>query len=58
MRVRPFNRRERAMDSEVFEEIVEALSVGVVVLDDPECKRLMQTFIQRYPQVWAEDIGE
>lgn len=32
--------------------------VEVVVLDDPECKALMDAFIARYPQVWAEDIGE
>ena len=30
----------------------------VVVLDDPECKRLMDEFIERYPTIWNEDIGE
>lgn len=32
--------------------------VEVIVLDDPRCVELMQTFQQRYPEVWAEDIGE
>ncbi len=32
--------------------------VEVVNLDSPECKRLMAEFIQRYPDVWNEDIGE
>ena len=35
-----------------------ARGVEVVVLDDPECKRLMDEFIARYPDVWNEDIGE
>ncbi|MCV2491845.1 nucleoside deaminase [Geodermatophilus sp. YIM 151500] len=32
--------------------------VEVVVLDDPECVRLMQEFIAARPDVWNEDIGE
>jgi cytosine deaminase len=32
--------------------------VEVVVLDSPECKRLLRAFIERHPEVWNEDIGE
>ncbi len=32
--------------------------VEVVVLDDPECIRLMEEFIAEHPQLWNEDIGE
>jgi cytosine deaminase len=32
--------------------------VEVINLDAPECKALMATFIERYPEVWNEDIGE
>jgi creatinine deaminase len=40
------------------EELLRARGVEVVVLDDPECYRLMQEFIARYPDIWNEDIGE
>ncbi|WP_017541828.1 nucleoside deaminase [Nocardiopsis halophila] len=32
--------------------------VEVVVLDDPECVRLMTGFIAAEPALWNEDIGE
>lgn len=32
--------------------------VEVIVLDDDRCKALMTEFQTRYPEVWAEDIGE
>jgi creatinine deaminase len=32
--------------------------VDVRVLDSPECIDLLQTFIERRPEVWDEDIGE
>ncbi len=32
--------------------------VEVVVLNDDRCKALMTEFQTRYPEVWAEDIGE
>ncbi|KAA5831915.1 nucleoside deaminase [Saccharopolyspora hirsuta] len=32
--------------------------VEVVVLDDPECTRLMADFIAAHPDLWYEDIGE
>lgn len=32
--------------------------VEVVVVDDPECVDLMQSFIKSQPDLWNEDIGE
>ncbi len=32
--------------------------VEVVVLDDPECIRLMTRFIAEHPDLWNEDIGD
>ncbi|GAA2747672.1 nucleoside deaminase [Kitasatospora cinereorecta] len=32
--------------------------VGITVLDDPECERLMTEFIAARPELWFEDIGE
>ncbi|MFI6287817.1 nucleoside deaminase [Streptomyces sp. NPDC051018] len=32
--------------------------IEVVLLDDGRCRDLMEEFQRRYPQVWAEDIGE
>jgi cytosine deaminase len=32
--------------------------VEVLVLDDPECVRLMTDFIAAHPALWNEDIGE
>ncbi|MDN5819780.1 MAG: nucleoside deaminase [bacterium] len=32
--------------------------VEVIVLDDQRCVDLMNEFQARYPEVWAEDIGE
>lgn len=40
------------------EDYLRSRGVEVVNLDDPECYRLMQEFIARYPDVWNEDIGE
>jgi cytosine deaminase len=40
------------------EALLRERGVEVVVLDDPECYRLMQEFIARYPEIWNEDIGE
>ena len=40
------------------EALLRERGVEVVVLDDPECKALMDAFIARYPDVWNEDIGE
>jgi len=40
------------------EEFLKSRGVEVVLLDDPECKKLMDTFISKYPEIWNEDIGE
>jgi cytosine deaminase len=40
------------------EDFLRAHGVEVEVLGDARCKRLMDEFIRRYPQVWAEDIGD
>jgi cytosine deaminase len=32
--------------------------VDVVVLDDPECRDMLATYIAENPAVWNEDIGE
>jgi creatinine deaminase len=34
------------------------LGVSVSVLDDDDCRVLLQDFITAYPQLWAEDIGD
>lgn len=31
--------------------------VEVLVVDDPECRALLEEFARRHPDVWAEDIG-
>ena len=31
--------------------------VGVQVLDDAECERIMREFVEQQPQLWFEDIG-
>lgn len=37
---------------------MESHGVEVVDLDDPECIRMMETFIRENPALWNEDIGE
>jgi cytosine deaminase len=32
--------------------------VEIVLLDDPECVRMMTDFIEKNPALWNEDIGE
>ena len=32
--------------------------VEVIDMESAECERLMAAFIERYPAVWNEDIGE
>lgn len=41
-------------------EVELLMSKGVIVeiLDNEECKKLMQTFIEKNPELWNEDIGE
>ncbi|WP_136253014.1 nucleoside deaminase [Onishia niordana] len=40
------------------EEALRQASVELEVRDDAQCLALMDTFIARHPEVWAEDIGE
>ncbi len=40
------------------EEYVKSRGVEETVLDDPECKKLMEEFIDQNPELWNEDIGE
>lgn len=39
-------------------ELLKSRGVEVVELDSPECASLMREFQEKYPEVWAEDIGE
>lgn len=39
-------------------EWLRSRGVDVRVSDDKECQLLMDIFISRYPDIWAEDIGE
>lgn len=40
------------------EELLRSRGVEVVVADDAECRKLMETFISQRSDVWNEDIGE
>ena len=40
------------------EDYLRSRGVEVINLDSPECKALMAEFIERYPEIWNEDIGE
>ena len=40
------------------EQLLKDRGVEVQVLDDSECKKLMEDFIAAKPQLWNEDIGE
>ena len=40
------------------EDYVRSRGVQVEVVDDPECRRLMDEFIRERPELWNEDIGE
>jgi len=39
------------------EDLLRSRGVNVEVLQDPECIRLMTTFIAAHPDLWNEDIG-
>ncbi|KKH92873.1 cytosine deaminase [Methanosarcina sp. 1.H.T.1A.1] len=48
-------------ESRTFEgakEFMEAHGVEVIDLDLPECRKMMEEFIGKYPEIWNEDIGE
>lgn len=40
------------------EEYLKARGVEVIVLDNDECKTMMDEFIKKNPVLWNEDIGE
>ena len=40
------------------EEILKASHIQVDVLDSQECRALMANFIQQFPALWHEDIGQ
>jgi creatinine deaminase len=40
------------------EDYLRSRGVEVVVLDSPECVRMMEEFIAANPELWNEDIGE
>lgn len=39
------------------EDLLRSRGVEVVVIQDPECIRMMEDFIREKPQLWNEDIG-
>ncbi len=39
------------------EELLRSRGVEVVVVDDAECRALMETFVADNPELWNEDIG-
>jgi creatinine deaminase len=39
------------------EELLRSRGVSIEVLQNEECIRLMQGFIQKHPSLWNEDIG-
>jgi cytosine deaminase len=39
------------------EQLLRSRGVTVTVLQDPECIRMMTTFIREHPALWNEDIG-
>jgi len=40
------------------EDYVRSRGVDVTVVDDQECRQLMEDFIRNNPELWNEDIGE
>ncbi|WP_298313166.1 nucleoside deaminase [uncultured Aquimarina sp.] len=40
------------------EALLKENGVEVIVLDNQDCKDLMNTFIKNKPEIWNEDIGE
>ena len=39
------------------EALLRGQGVEVVVVDDPECRALLERFARQHPDQWAEDIG-
>ncbi|MDC0603484.1 nucleoside deaminase [Aliiglaciecola sp.] len=40
------------------EKLLQDRGVAIEVLQNPECIQLMTRFIEEYPELWNEDIGE
>lgn len=40
------------------EVYVQSRGVEIVVVDNDECRQLMERFIKEHPELWNEDIGE
>lgn len=40
------------------EESLKELGVNVIVMNNQECKDILNTFIEKHPDIWNEDIGE
>lgn len=40
------------------EDYVRSRGVDVVIVDNRECRQLMETFIKNNPELWNEDIGD
>lgn len=40
------------------EALLRESGVQLEIVDDPECRSLMERFIAAHPEVWDEDIGE
>ena len=40
------------------EDYLRSRGVEVIVVDDPECIKMMEDFIAEEPELWNEDIGE
>ena len=40
------------------EDYLRLRGVDVVIVDNQECRQLMETFIKNNPELWNEDIGE
>lgn len=39
------------------EDLLRSRGVAVEIVQDPECERLLATFIRAHPELWNEDIG-
>jgi cytosine deaminase len=40
------------------EDYLRSRGVEIVIMDNQECRKLMDKFIKEHPELWNEDIGE
>jgi cytosine deaminase len=40
------------------EAYLRSRGVNLVILNDPQCMEMMQSFIEKQPELWNEDIGK